>query len=385
MKVLFASGYNPFQAGSGPGNGLFHLSQALAAIGCEVHILTQKTKDTGSLGSRVILHYYQDPLKKTPFSKSWIPFSLISTKQIGQLCRSLGIDIVNGRSPTTFAYSMLREKQFPFVVSAHGTSFGEIASIYSTPVHSSNRAMLFEAGITQPTWTCLTLLEYQCASRVVAVSKSVAEELNSYYHVDKEKIVVIPNGVRAVQVKETEQGQLILSVGRTIWRKGFRYLLQAMPSVLQTYPKAKLVIVGEGPYKPCLIDYTRELHIEQSVEFLNNLPREKLFQLYAKAQVYIQPSLYEPLGNTVLEAMVSEKPVIASRVGGITEIISDQTNGVLVDPRSSSQLAEAIKTLLSDSSYRKKLGRNAKVSVERDFSWESVANKTLKLYEELVY
>lgn len=70
MKLLIASGYNPFQIGSGPGNGLYYLSKSLAANGCEVHLFFPKTKETGELDNRIIVHYYHDALKYTPLSES---------------------------------------------------------------------------------------------------------------------------------------------------------------------------------------------------------------------------------------------------------------------------------------------------------------------------
>lgn len=385
MKILFVSAYNPFQSGSGPGNGLNNLSQALAAIGCDVHILTPKIEKTGDLGKGVTLHYYDNPLKNTVFAKSWIPFSLFSIRQIKYLCNKYGIDIVNGRSPSTFFYSAIRDKKLPFVVSAHGTSFGEISSVYKTPFSFLNLQELIGAGIIQPMWASLTNIEYKCSSRVVAVSRAVAHELISYYHIDRKKIVVIPNGVKSSNViDEKEEDNLILSVGRMIWRKGFTYLIKAMPLILEDFPKTRLLLVGSGQYRDKLTAYIKSLNLQGVVTIHETVPKEKLFYLYSKAQIYAQPSLYEPLCNTLLEAMSQQKPVVASNVGGIPEIITNQKNGLLVDPYNASQLADAIKLFLSDSNYRKKLGHNAKLTVDENFSWSLVAKKTSAMYKELV-
>jgi glycosyltransferase involved in cell wall biosynthesis len=381
LKVLFASGYNPFHSGSGPGGCLHYLSKALAAIGCEVHILTPRIDAQGDLGSQVSIHYYKNPLEKYPIGNSFIPFSVFSVSQIKHFCSKYSIDVVHGHSPTTFVYSMMKDKKRPFVVSAHGTSFGEISSLYRTPNNFLNLSSIKDAAIVQPSWACLTNLEYNYADRVVAVSKAVADELVNYYRLDSQKISVVYNGVSVPLVEERGEENLILSIGRMVWRKGFLYLINAMPSVLKEYPKAKLVLVGEGIYKPKLIEQTKKLNIEHAITFCGYLPKEDLFKLYGKAHLYIQPSLYEPLCGTVLEAMACQKPVIATKVGGNREMIRQGENGVLVNPSDSKELAEAIKTLLSDASYCARIGKKAKETVEKSFSWESIAKETLKMYQ----
>jgi glycosyltransferase involved in cell wall biosynthesis len=305
-------------------------------------------------------------------------------KQIRELCRSYCIDVIQGRSPSTFAYALAKKEKLPFAVSVHGTSFGEIDSYFKIPRKSIDLPGIRDAVITQPSWAFLTNLEYKHANKILAVSKAVAEEAIGYYRLPKEKVVVIHNGVQLIHAREEEREEnLILSAGRMTWRKGFTYLIEAMPHILKEYPKAKLLLVGDGAYKRFLEEHTKRLQLEKSVSFCGNLPREKLLHLYAKAHAYVQPSLYEPLGNTVLEAMAAERPVIATRVGGIPEIITNEKDGLLIAPQSGLQIAEAVKTIFSDVSWSKKLGENAKARVEKSFSWELAAKKTLQLYESM--
>jgi glycosyltransferase involved in cell wall biosynthesis len=382
MKVLFASGYSPFEPGSGPGNGLFHLSQALVSLGCDVHILVPQSNFTANLGN-VRVHYYTNPVEGKTLSRSWTLFSLFSVYQINHLCKKYGIDVVNGRSPTTFAYSVMRKGELPFVVSAHGTSFGEISSAYNAPLKQLNRFELLNASLIQPSAVCTTHLEYANADRVIAVSRAVANELHAYYRIDKKKITIIHNGVQDISGNGCETKNLLLSVGRMVWRKGFTYLINSMPNILKENPNAKLILVGEGPYKPKLLHLVKKLNLQNSVTFFNTLSKDKLFQLYARAQVYIQPSIYEPLCNTILEAMSSKKAVIASRVGGIPEIIANGKNGILIDAFDEKQLAVSVNALLCNKDYREELGRNAKATVTANFSWLSIAKKTLNVYESL--
>lgn len=382
MKVLIVSGYSPFEIGSGPGGCLYHLSKALATIGCEVHILAPKYTIERDLGRGVTLHYYNNPIKNNLFGKSWLSFSFFSIPQIRHLCSSYGIEIVHGHSPTTFAYSCLRDQKVPFVVSAHGASFSEMSSFFRTPIKYLTFSSMLDGIAIQPTWAYLTNFEYQYADKVHAVSKAVAYELIRYNHIDSERIHVIPNGVNPVSSNNPIEENLILSVGRMVWRKGFVYLINAMPSVLEDFPDAKLMIIGQGTYKQKLIEQIKILNLQNSVILHECMPQEELFKIYLKAHVYVQPSLYEPLGNTVLEAMASGKAIIATNVGGIPEMISHQNNGLLVAPYNSLQLASNIKLLLSDTNYAQKIGRNARATACNFFSWGCIAQKTLDFYND---
>lgn len=348
-----------------------------------MHILTIKKEVGGEINNHVYLHYFDSPLS-TRFVQ-WLTFSIFSAKKIRSLCRNFGIDIIHDRSPSYNGSVLIKDKKLPFVVSLHGTSFGEITSYLKIPFNYASKSLLYDATIAQPSWAFLTRLEYKSAKKILAVSKAVADEAVRYYRLPNEKLVVVHNGVHILQVKEKEEENVILSVGRMVWRKGFTYLIGAMPHILKEHPETKLILVGDGAYKRFLQDYVRKLRIQNSVLFYGNMPREKLFHLYARAQLYVQPSLYEPLGNTILEAMASEKPVIATNVGGIPEIITHGKDGLLIKPHSSLQIAQATKLLFSDASYRKNLGQNAKAKVKTHFSWESAAKKTLQIYEELLH
>jgi Glycosyltransferase len=386
MNVLFVSAYNPYQVGSGPGNTLHYLSQSLAAIGCKVHILCPKLPMTNPSDEKISIHFYDTPLRKTPLSRSYPLFSLFSSGQISQIINAYHIELINGESPSTFAYPVIRHEKLPLVVTVHGTSFGELSSLYRTSTRLSSLSTLYETAIIQPAWACLTNMEYHCASNLVAVSAAVANELAGYYRLNREKIKVIHNGVFVPETSSevNQEEYLIFSVGRMTWRKGFLFLIQAMTEILKEYPRAKLVLLGRGSYKESLIEYSRKLGLSESVIFKENLSKQELSKLYAMAHVYVQPSLYEPFAGTVLEAMAAQKPIVACRVGGIPEMISDGKNGVLVEPYSSHQLANAIKLLLSDSSYANQLAKNAKQTVLDSFTWETIAKETLSHYEKVL-
>lgn len=381
LRVLFLSMYDPYSFG-GPANHLRYLSQALSNLGCEVHVLTYGRGNIDRTMSGVQVHY----LKNNLFGHlgEGLMFSLLSIKRIRQICRTYKIDILHGQSPSSFGYAMLRDKELPYVVTLHGTSFAEISSYLRMPLRSFHLSIVPNLAVIQPSWAFLTAIEYRRADKLIAVSEAIAEEAVRYYGLPRNKIHVIHNGVTVNNSCNSAENleHTMLCVGRLVWRKGFKYLIDAITYILPKYPDAKLLMIGDGEDRSFLELYVRKLKIENSVSFLGNVTTRTLYDLYSKAMVYVQPSLYEPFSIATLEAMSMGKPVVAARVGGTPEVVIDEETGLLVEPRNSRQLADAVNRIFSDDSLRKKLSREAIKKVQNEFSWKKVAEKTFELYRD---
>ncbi len=141
-----------------------------------------------------------------------------------------------------------------------------------------------------------------------------------------------------------------------------------------------LALVGSGPFEKKLRMRAAELGIRDKVFFFGHVPNNKLSAYYNACDVFVLPSLYEPLGIVLLEAMACGKPVVASRVGGIPELV-DEKVGMLVEPKNPDALAKSILMLLSDADLAKKLGDAGRRRAEH-FDWQHVLKKTLKVYED---
>lgn len=390
LRVLFLSGYDPFISETGPAAHLRGLSQSLCGLGCEVHILVLNPKNSSRVVNGVQLHHLSpsgNPLLNIPIVKDYF-FSLVSFREVVRLCREYQIDIIHGQSPSSYGYGLLRKVNMPFVVTLHGTSFGEFGSHFNVPLSFINRSVIFGA-LSEMLAAFLSCIEYKCADKVIAVSKATAEETVRFYRLPKDHVVAIHNGIDLSiftdsQVEEENEEPTILSVGRLSWRKGYKYLIDAMFHVLSEYLDAKLVIVGYGDQRIPLQRYVRKLGIESSVCFLGSVSGRKLYSLYHKTDVYVQPSLYEPFGIAILEAMSMGKPIVSTCVGGIPELVTNGVEGLLVEPGNSSQLARAIINILSDSSCRRRFGGNARKRVEREFTWEAIAKKTIEFYTKVL-
>lgn len=169
----------------------------------------------------------------------------------------------------------------------------------------------------------------------------------------------------------------LLFVGRLIERKGLRYLLQALPAILEKEP-VRLRVVGRGDEEGALTALCRKLGIAGQVDFLGFLSNEALVEEYAKCDIFVLPSIVDRKGDTeglgivMLEALAHAKPVVASAVGGIGDIIQSGKTGLLIAPRDPQALADAIEQLLANPSYAAQLGQQGLREVQTRFSWSNI-------------
>lgn len=230
--------------------------------------------------------------------------------------------------------------------------------------------------------------------RVIAISQQVKEHLISDFGVEGERIVLIHSGidvnkfssqfaVHGSQIKEKlglVGRPIVGAIGRLSDVKGHRYLIEAMPEVLKAFPETQFLIAGDGKTKGELLNLAKGLGLEKKVVFLPSLADTR--DVLSAMDVFVMPSLKEGLGLSLMEAMAMGLAVVASSVGGITTLIKDGQNGLLVRPADAAGLAGAIITLLEDEDKRKSLGENASVFIRENFSEEKMAFETESLYEE---
>lgn len=229
--------------------------------------------------------------------------------------------------------------------------------------------------------------------RLIAVSKTIHESLAREY--GGSHVVHIYNGVEIgrlrpvrprAEVREMVQvssGEaLIGTVGRLSPVKGQVHLLKAMRRLLDQGRKVRLVFVGDGPLRQHLEEVARKLQIVGNVSFLGQ--RDDTYDLMQAMDVLVLPSLSEGIPLVVLEAMVIGVPVLASRVGGIPEIIEEGTTGMLIEARNEEELADRCGVLLDHADVAAQIVKNARQRVETQFSSEVMVERTVCLYRSLV-
>lgn len=179
-------------------------------------------------------------------------------------------------------------------------------------------------------------------------------------------------------------GRVIMFAGRLDPGKGAQHLISAMPRILSLFPDVYAVLSGsnQGQGRD-LVKQAQRLGVRGHVLFLEFLPRNELVQAYAACDVFVMPSDFEGFGLAIVEAMASERPVVASRVGAVPFIVDNNQTGLLVPPRSPERLADAIIMLLADSSLARKLGQKARQRVRMN-SWGAIAKRYEEIYTELV-
>jgi glycosyltransferase involved in cell wall biosynthesis len=200
-----------------------------------------------------------------------------------------------------------------------------------------------------------------------------------------------PEEVEAIRnrygIKPDEK--MLLFLGRLTWVKGVGNLIQAMPMVLEEYPKTKLVVLGKGEQQNDIIETANRLGISSKIAYrFDFVPEKERILHYAAADVCIFPSTYEPFGIVSLEAMSMAKPLVVGAQGVVgfrEQVIScgpDQ-NGVHVNGANAADIAWGIKEVLSDYERAKKWGENGRKRVLQYFTWKKVAEQTLQIYEML--
>jgi glycosyltransferase involved in cell wall biosynthesis len=231
--------------------------------------------------------------------------------------------------------------------------------------------------------------------RVLAISEEIRKvAVNG--GVNPQHIQVVYSGIDLTRLHQVREGlvrtryglqpgqPVICAVANLFPRKGYEYLLEALVPVRNILPQVHCLIVGEGDnrYQAKLLNLLRTLDLKAVVTFTGF--QSNVLEYLADCDVVVLPSIMEGFGIVLLEAMGMGKPVVASRVGGIPEVIEDGATGILVPPANPQKLAEALILLLKDSTLRQTMGKAGKVRVERDFSLKMALREIEDSYHALL-
>jgi glycosyltransferase involved in cell wall biosynthesis len=228
-------------------------------------------------------------------------------------------------------------------------------------------------------------------ARVVAVSDEVKQRLLKA-GVREEKIHLVRNGidlrpfdnaVPSLREDLTSGASLLVGlVGRLAWEKGIDIFLGAAARVLVEFPKAKFVVVGEGPDRDRLERLIDDLKIRESISMLGR--RDDMPSVYASLDVMVSSSRQEGLPMAILEGMASGLPLVATDVGDVATMVLDGRTGVLVPAGDKNLLAGAIVELLRDSAKRTHFGKAARQLIEDEFSAGRMTADYLRVYAEAI-
>lgn len=355
-----------------------NLAFAMGQKGHEVKVFTSSIdfRDSIKKHENIIIYRYGTNFKIETANVSFNLFRKPITHQV---------DIVHAHFSTPpgelAALRYAKKKNVPFVVTYHGDpqeDFGNFLRRASVSLY--NKYFLNK------------VLSY--ADVIISPSKYYIHEsrfLGKY----KDKIVVISNGINLEDFKISyskeecrkklnlsPQDKMVLFLGGLTPYKGPDVLVRAMAKIIKYIPDARLVLVGSGKMRGELEESARKLGVRNHVEFAGFVTEDIKPLYYRAADVFVLPSTMnkEIFGIVNLEAMACSVPIVASKIGGVPDVVKEGENGLLVSPKDSEALAEAIIYLLENEEVRSKMGKNGRKKVE-DYSWEKIADETEKLYE----
>jgi glycosyltransferase involved in cell wall biosynthesis len=361
------------------------LAEALARKGHQVHIFTRR-----AFGQRAY-----DRIDGVHYHRCMYPGHRDFIDDVNNMCRAFvdrlfevedflgGFDVVHAHDWLA-ANAMIWIKQGrgqKTVLTIHSTEYARcgnaIVNGSSVRVRDQERAGTY--------W----------ADRVIAVSEATRREIMWMYEVPEWKTVVINNGVKAERFNiSTDPGEdkrqyglgpldpTVLFCGRLAWQKGPDLLIEAIPRVLPLYPGAKFVLAGDGEMRWHLEARARQLGVMHAVRFLGYRRDEELVRLFKLADVVCVPSRNEPFGIVVLEAWGAGKPVVVTQTGGPNEYVWHEVTGLKIYP-SPDSVAWGINTMFADFDRARQMGRNGRAALEERFGWETIANRTLDIYQQV--
>ncbi|RLI12685.1 glycosyltransferase family 1 protein [Candidatus Bathyarchaeota archaeon] len=362
------------------------LSKALAKLGHEVYVVTLEFPGAplfedinGIKVYRVLIE-----LGHPNFIIWTFLFNHFMEKKVADLSENIEFDIIHIHDWLT-AKAGISSKHFlnkPLISTIHSTEEGR-----SRGLHNPDSFLI--DGIE---WW----MTYE-ARQVIVCSNSVKWEVESHFSLPHDKVTVIPNGIevssfnlninreevkRRYGIKPNER--IILFVGRLVPQKGVDTLIKAVPLIVQQHRDVRILIAGDGWSRNYLEELARSMGLGDRIRFLGFISDWELEDLMVTADVLVVPSIYEPFGIVALEGMAAGTPVVATNIGGLSEIIEHDRTGVLVYPEDPGSIAWGINKVLSDPKYADWLVRNARRKVRKAYSWEAIAKRTVEVYEAAI-
>jgi len=230
------------------------------------------------------------------------------------------------------------------------------------------------------------------ADAVIALTEDMKREIRKICDKD---IYVIPNGVDLERFENlsrenirrkleiTNEQKIVIFAGTLRPIKGVKYLIQAMNIIRQKNTKASLMLIGDGEERQSLEELVKESNLGDCVTFVGQVPNEEVLEYMAASDVFVLPSLSEGFPLVILEAMASGLPIVATKVGGLPEIIKEGDNGFLVEPKDSVEITEKVLLLLQGKELRQRIAKNNRQRA-KDYAWAKVVDSVEQVYQKVV-
>ncbi len=376
-----------------------HLLKRLAGKGHEVIVISTR-HPSGKEYEKIngIRIYY---LGRTTFGSPRGGWRKESIKKFKAILGKEKIDLVLSQSRAGYGVAKTAKKmKIPIVTIMHGYQTMILYSIW-------NQVKNFRKGYLHFLKTSIVTLYYSIfqeypvlmnASAIIAVSKKVAEVIGRRPLINKNKIRVINYGIdlETFHVSEekrrktreflnlSDQDRVVLFLSLLSKQKGANMAIRAFKELSTKEKDIKLIIAGDGEYLVEAKRLAKDLNIEKAVSFPGFIPNEKTSGYYNAADIFVFPTLrLESFGIVLAEAMACGKPVIASNIGSIPNVIDNGINGLLIPPGDYQELAKQIRRLFNDKDYFNRLSENARSKATKNFGLDEMVAKTIEVFESL--
>jgi glycogen synthase len=383
MRLLLLAWEHPPRVHGGLGRHVHGLSRALVRLGHEVHVVAGDhpsappvALDDGVCVHRAVLGSGGSrwPVRGWP-DEGWLAEVHAVNASMRRVARRVaagaGIDLLHAHDWMVgdAARAVARSTGLPLVVTVHATERGRhqgwLPGATNRWIDARERALA------------------AAAQGLVVCSRAMAEQVAT--HLGVARAEVVPNGVE-VAAPPTRAAPApaaratVLFVGRLEHEKGLHVLLHAVRRLRSDGRDLRLVVAGDGTQREAVEALVARLRLRSRVALVGFCGPERLAALHAAASVAVVPSLYEPFGMVALEAMALGTPVVASRVGGLAEVVDDGATGLLVPPDDEAALAAALARVLDRPGLARRLvaaGRRRAAGA----TWEEAARRTTAVYE----
>ncbi|MCX6695315.1 MAG: glycosyltransferase family 4 protein [Candidatus Altiarchaeota archaeon] len=342
----------------------------------EVHLLTSKYE---SKVEGLVVH--ENPIIWSPISLQVASNALLNISRINKLRRD-GIEVVNSQGAEAVNADIVTSQScHKAAVRIFMRDRGSAYAMLKPFEPRTNFVLAIEKHI------------YKHSKKVIAISKSVKEEIMGNYGTPADKIEVIYSGVNLTEFNPKNRGEyssvirkkygldegdiILIFSGKEFKRKGLQYVIEALPSLNSN---VKLLVVGGADKEP-YETLANRLGVKNRVVFAGH--QKSISEYYAASDLFVFPTAYEPFGLVITEAMASGLPVVTTKTAGAAELITDGVDGMLLEsPYDSSEVAEKIKYVI-DNNLSGKIGSQARKTDEK-YSWDKMAGETLKVYESVL-
>lgn len=376
-----------------------HLSQIH-----NVHVITVKRKidNVSSYDEEKVMNFFDNKIHLHTVSNAGdtflynANFQYACLKNIPKICKENDIDIVHADVPhMSDVLLKLTKLNVNTVTTVHTIIEGHKDGIINSDIKFWD--MDASERYTLALYPALKMIQnfyIKKSPNIITVSNWMKNLLEKNYSVNN--VNVIYNGVDhnrytpdkkncSIEKLDCEDKSIVLCTGRLTAGKGAHYFINAIPDIIKENKNTHFVFTGSGGAKNLWIDMLKKKGInEEFYSFLGYIDYSDLANLYAKAEIFVAPSLYENFPIRILEAMSSQTAVISTNVCGIPECIENTENGILVSPKDSKAITDSVNNLLQDMSYSKKLGRSARKTVIEKFSWDKIGKETEKVYKDVI-